>query len=91
MAILDDLMSILNFDAVVKDIRRGIFHTGVLTRNCGFGCNASAGCPPAGTSDDKGTRVFIGQRPSGTGPVGLSPGASLRRLSVWPPSTPSWK
>jgi len=26
----------LNFDAVVKDIRQGIFHTGVLTRNCGL-------------------------------------------------------
>ncbi len=36
MTILDDLMSILNFDAVVKDIRQGIFHTGVLTRNCGL-------------------------------------------------------
>jgi len=36
MAILDDLMSILNFDTVVKDIRQGIFHTGVLTRNCGL-------------------------------------------------------
>ena len=36
MTILDDLMSILNFDTVVKDIRQGIFHTGVLTRNCGL-------------------------------------------------------
>jgi len=36
MAILDDLMSILNFDTAVKDIRQGIFHTGVLTRNCGL-------------------------------------------------------
>jgi len=36
MTILDDLMSTLNFDAVVKDIRQGIFHTGVLTRNCGL-------------------------------------------------------
>ena len=36
MTILDDLLSILNFDAVVKDIRQGIFHTGVLTRNCGL-------------------------------------------------------
>ena len=36
MAILDDLMSILNFDTVVKDIRQGVFHTGVLTRNCGL-------------------------------------------------------
>ena len=36
MTILDDLMSILNFDAAVKDIRQGIFHTGVLTRNCGL-------------------------------------------------------
>ena len=36
MNILDDLMSILNFDTVVKDIRQGVFHTGVLTRNCGL-------------------------------------------------------
>ena len=36
MAILEDLMSILDFDAVVRDIRQGVFHTGVLTRNCGL-------------------------------------------------------
>ena len=36
MKILDDLISALNFDAVVKDIRQGVFHTGVLTRNCGL-------------------------------------------------------
>jgi uncharacterized protein (DUF4213/DUF364 family) len=36
MSILDDLISILNFDATVKDIRQGVFHTGVLTRNCGL-------------------------------------------------------
>ena len=36
MTILDDLISILNFDTVAKDIRQGLFHTGVLTRNCGL-------------------------------------------------------
>jgi len=36
MKILDDLISTLNFDATVNDIRQGIFHTGVLTRNCGM-------------------------------------------------------
>ena len=36
MKILDDLMSILHFDAEVQDIRLGMFHTGVLTRNCGL-------------------------------------------------------
>jgi uncharacterized protein len=36
MKILDDLISALSFDAVVKDIRQGVFHTGVLTRNCGL-------------------------------------------------------
>ena len=36
MSILKDLTSVLNFDAVVKDIRQGIFHTGVLTRSCGL-------------------------------------------------------
>jgi uncharacterized protein (DUF4213/DUF364 family) len=36
MAILEDLISVLNFDAALKDIRQGIFHTGVMTRNCGL-------------------------------------------------------
>lgn len=36
MRILDDLISTLDFNAPVKDIRQGIFHTGVLTRYCGL-------------------------------------------------------
>jgi uncharacterized protein (DUF4213/DUF364 family) len=36
MKILEDLISALNFDTSVKDIRQGIFHTGVLTRYCGL-------------------------------------------------------
>ena len=36
MKILEELMASLNFNAEVKDIRQGIFHTGVLTRNCGL-------------------------------------------------------
>jgi uncharacterized protein (DUF4213/DUF364 family) len=36
MKILDDLISTLNFETSVKDIRQGIFHTGVLTRYCGL-------------------------------------------------------
>ena len=31
MKILDDLISTLDFNASVKDIRQGVFHTGVLT------------------------------------------------------------
>jgi len=33
---LDALISGLNFQADVRDIRQGPFHTGVLTRNCGL-------------------------------------------------------
>ena len=36
MKILDDLLSTLNLEASVRDIRQGLFHTGVLTRNCGL-------------------------------------------------------
>jgi uncharacterized protein (DUF4213/DUF364 family) len=36
MKIIDDLISTLNFDTPVKDIRQGVFHTGVLTRYCGL-------------------------------------------------------
>jgi uncharacterized protein len=36
MQILDDLLSVLNFNTSVKDIRQGIFHSGVLTRYCGL-------------------------------------------------------
>ena len=39
MKILDDLISTLNFDAEVRDIRQGFFHTGVLTRYCGLAAN----------------------------------------------------
>lgn len=36
MKIIDDLISTLNMEARVRDIRQGVFHTGVLTRNCGL-------------------------------------------------------
>ena len=36
MKILDDLLSTLNTEVTVRDIRQGLFHTGVLTRNCGL-------------------------------------------------------
>ena len=36
MKIIDDLISTLNFDAPVIDIRQGVFHTGVFTRYCGL-------------------------------------------------------
>ncbi|MFC1580460.1 Rossmann-like domain-containing protein [Thermodesulfobacteriota bacterium] len=36
MTILNDLISMLDMDAHVEDIRQGVFHTGVLTRNCGL-------------------------------------------------------
>lgn len=36
MKLLDDLISTLDFNAPVKDIRQGVFHTGVLTRYCGL-------------------------------------------------------
>ena len=36
MQILDDLLSTLNSEVSVRDIRQGPFFTGVLTRNCGL-------------------------------------------------------
>jgi hypothetical protein len=36
MKILHDLLSTINTDADVLDIRQGVFHTGVLTRFCGL-------------------------------------------------------
>ena len=36
MKILDDLISMLNTEVRVRDIRQGLFHTGVLTCNCGL-------------------------------------------------------
>jgi len=36
MKILDDLISQLNMDAPVQDIRQGVFHTAVVTRYCGL-------------------------------------------------------
>ena len=36
MKILEDLLSTLNKEASVRDVRQGLFHTAVLTRNCGL-------------------------------------------------------
>jgi uncharacterized protein (DUF4213/DUF364 family) len=36
MKILEDLVSIVDMGAKVRDIRQGLFHTAVLTRNCGL-------------------------------------------------------
>lgn len=36
MKILDDILYALDFNAPVREIRQGVFHTGVLTRNCGL-------------------------------------------------------
>jgi uncharacterized protein (DUF4213/DUF364 family) len=36
MKIIDDIISTLDFNASVGDIRQGVFHTGVLTRDCGL-------------------------------------------------------
>jgi len=36
MKILDEVISALNMGAGVRDIRQGLFHTAVLTRNCGL-------------------------------------------------------
>ncbi len=36
MKILDDLLSTLNTEVTVRDMRQGLFHTAVLTRNCGL-------------------------------------------------------
>ena len=36
MKILDDLLSLLHCDTTVKDIRQGVFHTGVVSRYCGL-------------------------------------------------------
>jgi len=36
MKVLEDLISTLNTEARVRDIRMGLFHTAVLTRNCGL-------------------------------------------------------
>jgi uncharacterized protein (DUF4213/DUF364 family) len=41
MKILDDLISILDFNVSVRDIRQGVFHTGVLTRVCGLAATLS--------------------------------------------------
>jgi uncharacterized protein (DUF4213/DUF364 family) len=36
LKVLEDLISTLNTEVKVKDIRMGLFHTAVFTRNCGL-------------------------------------------------------
>ena len=41
MNILDDIVSALNLEAAVQDVRQGPFQTAVLTRNCGLASTPS--------------------------------------------------
>jgi uncharacterized protein (DUF4213/DUF364 family) len=41
MKILDDLLSSLDMNTGVRDIRMGLFHTAVLSRNCGLAATLS--------------------------------------------------
>ena len=41
MKMLDDILSSLDFRAKVSDICQGVFHTGVVTRNCGLASTLS--------------------------------------------------
>ena len=41
MKILDDLLSTLDLKTDIRDIRQGLFHTAVLTRNCGLASTLS--------------------------------------------------
>ncbi len=36
MKIIEDLLSTLNYEASVREIRQGTFQTAVITRNCGL-------------------------------------------------------
>jgi uncharacterized protein len=41
MKILDDLLTTLDLKTNVRDIRQGLFHNAVLTRNCGLASTLS--------------------------------------------------
>ena len=61
MKILDDILSTLDFDAPVLNIRQGVFHTAVWTRNAGLAATLprDALCPEAGQVREPG---FLLQR-----------------------------
>jgi uncharacterized protein (DUF4213/DUF364 family) len=42
MRIIDDLLSTLDFEVPVRDIRQGLYWTAVLTRSCGLALSAAA-------------------------------------------------
>jgi len=53
MKILDDLLSTINFEADVKDIRQGPFQTAVVTRYCGLASTAHDTGPHIGRTPVK--------------------------------------
>jgi uncharacterized protein (DUF4213/DUF364 family) len=46
MKLLDDILNSLNFDARACDIRQGVFHTGLLSRNCGLASTMAYAASP---------------------------------------------
>ncbi|MBN2074096.1 MAG: DUF364 domain-containing protein [Dehalococcoidales bacterium] len=63
MKILDDLISSLDYDAEVRDIRLGVFQTAVYTRGCGLSSTPHGTGHAQGNSPVKDAGFIMGKNP----------------------------
>lgn len=73
MQIINDLLSILNYEAPVVDIRQGPFQTAVLTRHCGLASTPHDPGPHHDRSPVKETGYLLDKDAAGLARMSLSP------------------
>jgi uncharacterized protein (DUF4213/DUF364 family) len=73
MKILDDLLSTLNFNAVVRDIRQGTFQTAVVTRHGGLASTPREHRYPQGATPVKGAGTLLEKAALGMAQMAYSP------------------
>ena len=69
--ILNDVISILDIDARIRDIRQGIFYTGVLTKHCGLAATLIHDALKQGTPLVKQPGTLLNQKHIGIDSTGL--------------------
>jgi uncharacterized protein (DUF4213/DUF364 family) len=74
MKIIEDLLSTLNYEAPVKEIRQGAFQTAVVTRNCGLASTPHDPGPHHNITPVSEAGLLLSKDSAGLARMALSPG-----------------
>jgi hypothetical protein len=90
LKILNELIATLDLEAPVRDIRQGVFHTGVMTRGCGLAAtlpkDALRQLPPL----VKEPGALLKKTPGELVEMAYSESILEAAIGAWQPSTRCW-